>query len=168
MLLTLADGQGTSDEAWSDWKESLVWELYNASRTYLAEGEAAYLRNRRQRESQRRAVAGDLDASFTEEIDAHFHWMPERYFETFDAASIAGHLRLEREFTAQLYQHDDPASALLGIHPLEGPAGTRPHRMLGVYLGTAGVVRQDRRFVCGRGFKRVERGHLHARGQPCL
>src|SRR5213596_2840216 len=25
MLLTLADGQGTSAEAWSDWKESLVW-----------------------------------------------------------------------------------------------------------------------------------------------
>ena len=113
MLLTLADGQGTSDEAWSDWKESLVWELYNASRTYLAEGEAAYLRNRRQRESQRRAVANELDASFTEEIDAHFHWMPDRYFQTFDAASIAGHLRLEREFTERLYKHDDPASALV-------------------------------------------------------
>src|SRR5436305_12748482 len=29
MLLTLADGQGTSAEAWSDWKESLVWELFH-------------------------------------------------------------------------------------------------------------------------------------------
>ena len=32
MLLTLADGQGTSDEAWSDWKESLVWQLYRSTR----------------------------------------------------------------------------------------------------------------------------------------
>jgi [protein-PII] uridylyltransferase len=113
MLLTLADGQGTSDELWSDWKESLVWELYNASRTYLAEGEGAYLRTRRQRESQRRAVAGELDASFAEEIDAHFLGMPDRYFQTFDAPSIAGHLRLEREFTARLSSHDDAESALI-------------------------------------------------------
>src|SRR5438128_7458255 len=31
MLLTLADGQGTSAEGWSDWKESLVWHLYHAT-----------------------------------------------------------------------------------------------------------------------------------------
>ena len=65
MLLTLADGQGTSDEAWSDWKESLVWQLYNATRRYLADGEAGYLATRRERESQRRAVAMELNDSFT-------------------------------------------------------------------------------------------------------
>jgi [protein-PII] uridylyltransferase len=113
MLLTLADGQGTSDDAWSDWKESLVWELYNAARTYLAEGASAYLRNRRQRETQRRAVAADLDASFADEIDAHFQWMPDRYFETFDATNIAGHLRLMREFAERLHSHDEAAAALM-------------------------------------------------------
>ena len=112
MLLTLSDGQGTSDEAWSDWKESLVWQLYNAARSYLAEGEGAYLRNRRQRETQRRAVAADLDASFADEIDAHFQWMPDRYFETFDAESIAEHLRLLREFLERLHTRDEPAAAL--------------------------------------------------------
>ena len=35
MLLTLADGQGTSAEGWSDWKESLVWQLYYATSQYL-------------------------------------------------------------------------------------------------------------------------------------
>src|SRR2546423_9801014 len=29
MLLTLADGQGTSADTWSDWKESLVWQLFH-------------------------------------------------------------------------------------------------------------------------------------------
>jgi [protein-PII] uridylyltransferase len=31
MLLTLADGQGTSADTWSDWKESLVWQLFQDS-----------------------------------------------------------------------------------------------------------------------------------------
>ena len=112
MLLTLADGQGTSDEAWSDWKESLVWQLYRATRTYLAEGEAGYIATRRERDGQRQAVAAELDGSYAEEIDALFHWMPERYFKTFDAANIAAHLRLQRQFLAYRHEHDGPEAAL--------------------------------------------------------
>jgi [protein-PII] uridylyltransferase len=37
MLLTLADGQGTSAEGWSDWKERLVWQLYHSTSQYLAD-----------------------------------------------------------------------------------------------------------------------------------
>ena len=58
MLLTLADGQGTSDEAWSDWKESLVWQLYHATARYLADGEAGYLADRRERETPARGRRG--------------------------------------------------------------------------------------------------------------
>src|SRR5205807_1375918 len=42
MLLTLADGQGTSAEAWSDWKESLVWQLFDATSQYLVDQKAFY------------------------------------------------------------------------------------------------------------------------------
>ena len=35
MLLTLADGMGTSDQSWSDWKEALVWQLYRDTLRYL-------------------------------------------------------------------------------------------------------------------------------------
>src|SRR5947207_12476298 len=42
MLLTLADGQGTSAEAWSDWKESLVWQLFHATSQYLADQQSYY------------------------------------------------------------------------------------------------------------------------------
>ena len=98
MLLTLADGQGTSDDAWSDWKESLVWQLYHATARYLAEGEACYLAERRQRENQRAAVAAGLDPSYADEIEAHFQGMPARYFETFEPAAIVEHLRVVRQF----------------------------------------------------------------------
>ena len=112
MLLTLADGQGTSDEAWSDWKESLVWQLYRATRRYLAEGELGYMASRRARDNQREVVEGRLDESYVEETDAHFQQMPDRYFETFEADAVADHLRLLRQFLAYRYEHGTPDAAL--------------------------------------------------------
>lgn len=112
MLLTFADGQGVSDKAWSDWKESLVWQLYRSTRDFLAEGETTYLRNRRQREKQRKAVAAALDASYPDELDAHFQYMPDRYFETFQAPAIADHLRLVRQFLAYSHEHDTVEAGL--------------------------------------------------------
>ncbi len=112
MLLTLADGQGTSDEAWSDWKESLVWQLYRSTKKFLAEGETAYLASRKERDKLRRAITAALDEKYAEEIEAHFQAMPERYFETFDAATIAEHLHLIRQFLAYRAEHDSPDAAL--------------------------------------------------------
>ena len=112
MLLTLADGQGTSDDLWSDWKEHLVWQLYRSTKAYLADGEASYQIVQRQRDNQRQLVAVALDASYTDEIEAHFQFMPERYFETFDALAIVEHLRLLRHFLAYRFEHNDADSAL--------------------------------------------------------
>src|SRR5207237_2197120 len=46
MLLTLADGQGTSAAAWSDWKESLVWESFYETSRYLADHKSYYEQTR--------------------------------------------------------------------------------------------------------------------------
>ena len=112
MLLTLADGQGTSDEAWSDWKELLVWQLYRSTRKLLAEGEVGYRASRRERAKQRRTISAALDESYPDEIDAHFHGMPERYFEMFDAGTVADHLRLIRQFLAYRSGHGGADAAL--------------------------------------------------------
>jgi [protein-PII] uridylyltransferase len=60
MLLTLADGQGTSAEAWSDWKESLVWELFRETSHYLADQKAYYEQTKIERESLQASVAEAL------------------------------------------------------------------------------------------------------------
>jgi len=60
MLLTLADGQGTNAEAWSDWKESLVWELFHETSRYLADQKSYYEQTRIERESLQVAVAENL------------------------------------------------------------------------------------------------------------
>lgn len=106
MLLTLADGQGTGDEKWSDWKEGLVWQLYRNTTLYLADGEAFYRQRTIEREELRAAVRRKLPADFADEIDAHFEYMPERYFLTYQVNEIAEHVRHFRHFLEARMQDD--------------------------------------------------------------
>ena len=106
MLLTLADGQGTGDENWSDWKESLVWQLYRSTSLYLADGEAFYRQRTIEREALRGAVLKKLSADYREEIEAHFEFMPDRYFQTYPVAEIVQHIGIFRDFLTARWQDD--------------------------------------------------------------
>ena len=123
MLVTLADGQGTSDDNWSDWKEGLVWQLYRATLSYLTEGPTYFERRRVDFEDLKKQVLDKLASDYTDEAEAHFRQMPERYFRTFNASEIAGHIRLFRKF----YESHllDDASGLCPVikwmhHPEQG------------------------------------------------
>jgi len=98
MLLTLADGMGTSDQNWSDWKESLVWILYRRTCEYLEGGAEALSRLKKDRGALLESVQKRLPKDFEDEIEAHFTHMPERYFQAFEGEQIAGHLKLFRAF----------------------------------------------------------------------
>ena len=112
MLLTLADGQGTSDQNWSDWKEGLVWILYRRMTDYFEGGRFSIAQLRQNLEDLREAVIRRLPKDFADEIEAHFEHMPERYFQMFDSEQIAGHVRLFRTFLeTHLTREDPPAYA---------------------------------------------------------
>jgi [protein-PII] uridylyltransferase len=98
MLLTLADGQGTSGQSWSDWKESLVWQLFHASSQYLTDQKSYLNQTKIERDKLQAAVAAELPPDFAEEIDAHFDFMSDNYFRAFDVPDIVRHLRLFRSF----------------------------------------------------------------------
>jgi len=110
MLLTLADGQGTTD-AWSDWKESLVWHLYHATAQYLQDQEGFISQVKIERDRLRDAVAAKLAPDFADEIEAHFDYMPDHYFRAFGVEEIVAHLELFRSFWRSIYLRDEPASA---------------------------------------------------------
>jgi [protein-PII] uridylyltransferase len=110
MLLTLADGQGTTD-AWSDWKELLVWHLYEAGARYLQDQEGFISQVKIERDRLRHAVAARLSSDFADEIEAQFDYMPEHYFRAFRADEIVAHLNLFRKFWHGLYVADEPAYA---------------------------------------------------------
>ena len=98
MLLTLADGQGTSAEAWSDWKESLVWQLYHATSRYLADQQSYHEQIKIERESLRAAAARHLTDDYAEELEAHFDYMPDSYFRACGVPEIVTHVKLFRSF----------------------------------------------------------------------
>jgi [protein-PII] uridylyltransferase len=98
MLLTLADGQGTSADAWSDWKESLVWQLFHQTSRYLADRKSYYEQTRIARESLRASVAENLAPDYAEEIEAHFEYMPDHYFRATGVPDIIEHVKLSRSF----------------------------------------------------------------------
>src|SRR5881296_1176271 len=67
MLLTLADGQGTSADAWSDWKESLVWQLYHATSRYLGDERNFHEQAQTHRDALEHAVREQLTHDYAEE-----------------------------------------------------------------------------------------------------
>lgn len=114
MLLTLADGMGTSDQNWSDWKEGLVWTLYRKTSEYLEAGPGWVEEMARDRMEIKLTVERTLGAVYAEEVAAHFDYMPERYFHAFGAEAISDHLRLFHEFFAQRMQRS-PEKALAPV-----------------------------------------------------
>ncbi len=108
MLLTLADGQGTSADAWSDWKESLVWHLYHATSQYLSDQAAFFQARKIEREFLQGAVAARLSPDFSDEVEAHFEYMPDNYFRAFGVEEITSHLRLFRQFLQELFSESGP------------------------------------------------------------
>jgi [protein-PII] uridylyltransferase len=101
MVLTLADGMGTSDEGWSDWKELLVWQLYQQAKDFLSDSKGFREEQKQRRDELRKQVADKLPAGFSEEIEALFAGMPERYFSFREPVEICKHLRLFRSFFEQ-------------------------------------------------------------------
>ena len=111
MLLTAADGLGVGDaKMWNDWKMSLMWNLYRQTSAFMADA-AAYREQRAGQRKQLRLEVGRIlaDGDWEQEIDAHFSSMPDRYFlsDRHNAAVIAGHIRLFRQFLSEHWADDN-------------------------------------------------------------
>ena len=107
MLLTLADGQGTSAGAWSDWKETLVWQLFHDTRKYLTDQKSYYEQTRIERDALLAAVVEALPADYHDEIEAHFEFMPDSYFRATKVSEVVKHVRLFRSFLENVGLHGE-------------------------------------------------------------
>ncbi|MEI6085010.1 MAG: [protein-PII] uridylyltransferase [Verrucomicrobiota bacterium] len=99
MLLTFADSAGTSIKTWSEWKQALLWELYNRTKHALDGGERAKSILSKRIEQLYKEVSAKLkDQLPLEEIYSHFELMPASYYINTSADEAAQHLLLIHRF----------------------------------------------------------------------
>ncbi|MFN7621803.1 MAG: HD domain-containing protein, partial [Acidobacteriota bacterium] len=97
-LLTYADINAVGPGVWSEWKDSLLWELYQRTKDVLAPGEESA----RARESLIKLLAKSLVCEMDEdEVRRHFDLLPADYGRYTAPATIIEHLRLIKRLNAQ-------------------------------------------------------------------
>jgi [protein-PII] uridylyltransferase len=115
-LLTFADSQGTSDKLWNGFKDLLLWQLHDRAMALLTGGTEFVRASQMQRESVLQAVRELAPKQISsEELNAHFAALPQRYFEIHTAKDIGNDLELTHRFMRRQILEDDrvlsPATA---------------------------------------------------------
>jgi len=101
-LFTYVDSNGTNDEAWNDWKASLMSQLHRRTASYFEDRGKYRLEFTRPLADTKREILAKVPQSYTDEVEAHFEKMPERYFRHRGVASIIRHVKLFHRFFKQV------------------------------------------------------------------
>jgi len=111
-LLTFADSQGTSDNLWSGFKDSLLWQLHSRAMALLAGG-TEFLRASEKARGEVRELVRELAPKriVDEELDAHFSQLPQRYYEIHTPAQILDDVELAHRFMHRLILENSRALA---------------------------------------------------------
>ena len=117
-LHTFADSMGTSDQLWNGFKDSLLWHLYQKTRTLLEGGSEFYRAEERQRELLAEEVQRLMPASFgQDEVLAHFANLPSRYFQINNAREVLTDLTQAHRFMQrQLSEKEEALSPVIAWH----------------------------------------------------
>ncbi len=123
LLLSRADALGTTEHAWSDWKETLALQLYDATRSAMEHGAEAAVRRGVECGELVTFAKKRLPKDFAEEIAAHAEGMPGQYFLRYEPERIVRHIQLFRSFLEK--RAADPEAGLGAVldwdpHPDQG------------------------------------------------
>ncbi len=93
LLFTFADSNGTNEEAWSPWKETLILQLYRNTREYLLEGNTTGKEELAAEHHEiLTEIKGGLNEKYHELFEDHSRMMPKRYFRYRSKRSIGKHI----------------------------------------------------------------------------
>ena len=94
-LLTYLDIRAVAPEVWTEWKGTLLWELYIRTHTLLTRGISEGVDELAKAAEIRGALLSDLKEEFPlPVIETHLEQMPVRYLLSVPSAKVAAHLRL--------------------------------------------------------------------------
>jgi [protein-PII] uridylyltransferase len=99
ILHTFADSMGTGEEVWTDFKESLLWTLYDRALHWL-QGTADL---GRELDKQKHLLANSVRKMLPrfvgeDELESHFSHLPPRYFHVHSAQEVLADLVLVNRF----------------------------------------------------------------------
>lgn len=97
-LFTYVDSNSTNDEAWNDWKASLMKQLHRRTHAYIEDRKKYRKEFTKPVRKTKEKVIKKLRGSYPEEVEAHFASMPNRYFRHRGSTSIARHIKLFHRF----------------------------------------------------------------------
>ncbi len=96
-LISYADLSAVSPDAWTDWQEALLWELYSKTVEQLRSG----LQTLEEKERARRVLAGHLEhisgrwsEQMVVQFKEHVERLPPRYLIAYDRGQVEMHLEM--------------------------------------------------------------------------
>ena len=109
---TFCDARGTASGLWNSYKDTLHGTLYRVTLEHLTHGpiQVADLRTARMQSTYQELVTQKIPGISADEITAHFHLLPERYFVHTDADEIALHIRMVNRLLTSITQADAVSS----------------------------------------------------------
>jgi [protein-PII] uridylyltransferase len=94
-LLTYLDINAVGPQVWTDWKGTLLWELFIKTHTILTRGVPEGEEEHRKAAALGASLVAELGAEFgAEMVRQHLDLMPTRYVLTTKSAKVAQHLQL--------------------------------------------------------------------------
>ncbi len=108
---TFCDSRGTSAGLWNSYKDTLHTTLFRATLEQLTSSETRASRNsQRLHMIKQDLIAKNLPGISSDEINAHFSLLPERYFVQTDTAEIALHVQMVNRLLHSITQADTIAT----------------------------------------------------------
>ncbi len=115
-LLTYADIKAVGPDVWTEWKGTLLWELYIKTHTILTRGIPEGEDDLARAERVKSQLTRELSPEFAvETVRRHLQEAPTRYLLTTPLGKIASHLRL-----IQRVQRGEEAASQWAAFPLAG------------------------------------------------
>ncbi len=100
-LLTYLDIHAVGPDVWTDWKGSLLWELFLRTHAILTRGVPESAEELRKAAALRTQMVAELAPEFgAATAEQHLDLMPPRYLLTTSKAKVATHLRLAAELAS--------------------------------------------------------------------
>jgi [protein-PII] uridylyltransferase len=94
LLLTYADLSAVGPGVWSDWKASLLWDLYRRTRAHLAGGEMAIDNGATLQQYKEAIAVAAIPPLPLSQIERHLALLPERYQRITPATTAAMHMSM--------------------------------------------------------------------------